>query len=201
MVQLSVSLRPEDDERLRKRFSKGQIFRNILTATKKGGDSASRKIKKDAIAAVERTKVFDSGLVRSKHYTRKHLNSNPSWEVESDGEAIAVSKLKHGRASWGVLFAANRGKTSRLNGAFIARLANGHVGVFVRDTRKNTKRVTYTDKHGRRQTKSLPIRQVYTSGISSGLKSPSDRDQIMRNSEKAFLSSFRRAVKADRGLG
>lgn len=201
MVQLSVSLRPEDDARLRKRFSKGQIFRNVLTATTKAGKSAARMLKRKSIETVEREKLLTDGMVKSRHYSRANLDNNPSWEVEADGAPIAVGKLKHGQASWGVLFSANRGRVSRLKGAFIAKLANGHEGVFMRDTRRATKRVTYIDRRGNRQTKQLPMREVFTSGVSSGLKSPSDREAIMKAANRSFLSVFRRTVKADKGLG
>lgn len=201
MVQLSVSLRPEDDARLRKRFSKQQIFRNVLTATTKAGNSAARTLKKKSVETVERVKLLQDGMVKSHHYTRKSLGANPSWEVEADGAPIAVGKVKHGQASWGVLFSINRGRVSRLKGAFVAKLPNGHQGVFMRDTRAMTKRVTYTDKSGKRQTKSLPIKEVFTSGISSGLKSQGDREQIVKAANVTFLRVFRRVVKEDKGLG
>lgn len=174
--------------------------KTLLSAVKKAGVSASRKMRTEATRIVRDEKDLKLKEVRDKIKVTADTSGSAigtmSWKITVDGTAIPIGDFKMRQLKKGVKFKANKGGWSMFKGAFIATMKNGHRGAFARKDRTGGSRVRYKDKDGNRQTKQLPIKELYTSGMSAAFKDSGARDRIYGAGHDEFVKTFVRIVSA-----
>jgi len=148
--------------------------KNVDVAHKRAGISAQRKMKAEANRQVRKTRIIKhdklSKLIIA--YVRGG-GMGTEFFVRVNGEPIPVAKLPHRQNRKGVRFKVRRDKSSMMRGAFVAKMKSGNVGVFKREG------------DGR-----LPIKQVFTSGISSAFKDEGPRLIVVQAGEREYLKTL-----------
>lgn len=131
------------------------------------------------------------------------------WGLSISRKSVALGRGKSGaiRATklgvahkymgrWTVIrssFVVNKGH--RFTGSLGSLVAKGRMGgVFVRDTRGASRRVRYLDKRGRKNTRELPIRQVFVYGPGEALKRNDKAGAIMAAAMAKHEAKFARAL-------
>lgn len=170
--------------------------RALESAKNKAGSSAMRRMR----TAVTRI-VRDQKAV-SLTYARKQVRAfksdrgrSPSWTVRVDGSPIPIGKFRMRQLRRGVKFQANRGTWSLYQGGFIATMKSGHKGAFARKSGVG-RRKRYTNTQGQRQTKQLPIKELYTSGLSASFKHEALQHKVRDIGVAEYERTLRRVLRS-----
>jgi hypothetical protein len=194
MSDFSVTMSPRSQALLRY-LSSGKASKAIESAAKRAGASATRKVKAEVSRQIRARKAV---MVRQVHdgiaVTSSGTGAETSWRVRVKGGAMQIGKLKHKQTKSGVKFQESKGVWSELKGAFVATMKTGHSGVFYRA--KSTHRKKYKNKHGKRQTSELGIREQSTANMGTVFQDTSAVNAVLSAGEVEFVSTYLRLMKS-----
>lgn len=164
-----------------------QLRRAILRATRKAGTTGLRDMRSAAskqVRARKRLKVkrVNQSLVRR---TGRVLGSSleGTWAIDVRGDVVPLSEYPHrqvktrGKRKGGVNVTVNRGKRSRIPGAFVATMGSGHKGIFKRKGRAR-----------------LPIQELLGSRPVDALSHKGEAEAALRRGRESFVATFDRLL-------
>jgi hypothetical protein len=153
----------------------------LLTAYRRAGSSATRKMRAEANRQVRQTRVIKHAKLAQLIMARVQPGATiegSAFSVTVDGSPIPVSKLPHRQLKMGVRFMVRKGQPSKIRGAFVATLKSGHVGVFKRKDKER-----------------LPVDAMFTTGIASTFKDDGPREAVEQAGAREFESTLLRNLK------
>lgn len=178
----------------------------IKAALRKAGSTALRDMKSEASKRVRDRKRIKGKYVRDALVIGRPKGSNVSkweWSVGLKGKPVPLIAYPHRqtkvpvgfkarlrkRKQGGVSVEVNRGKRTFIAGAFIATMASGHKGIYVR-----------------RGAARLPIRELLGSRPADALLHKGEAEGVLARGSKALASGFTRLLplelaKLDAGKG
>jgi hypothetical protein len=163
----------------------GQVDKALARATKKAGGKALRSMRTDANKTVREQRKMTSARVNSAlglvFPTSKEI-SRLAWKLDISGALVPVSAFPHRQTKTGVRVEIKPGNKKTIKSAFIARMASGHVGVFQRKGKAR-----------------LPIKEAFTTRVSSLFLIEENRERVMANARANFESYFRKTFGAEVG--
>lgn len=167
--------------------------RAIDAATKRAGASAARKMRAEASRQVRKKKAIKLSAAKKRiQLIRKGAGA---YLIRVDGTPLPIGAFKMRQLLKGVKFQANRGSWSTYRGAFIAQMKSGHRGAFRRGKPEKSPRARYQSDGGK-QHKHLPIKELYTSGLSSTFKERAPREQVLIVGRIEFEKTFLRTIRS-----
>jgi hypothetical protein len=198
-VAVDVTMRLDvASEALLKKLSGKHPERVIFSAARRGGSSALRKMRAQAVREVRKVKAVKVAAAKKRIKARNPVNatrlSSLTWSVHVDGHVMPIASFPIRQTRAGVKFKVNKSRWSLFAGAFIADVKSGHRGVFVR-AKSGTRRKRYRTKGGERNNKELPIKEQSTSGLASAFRSLGARDNVLEAGAKEFEKTFLRNVQ------
>lgn len=171
---------------------------------------------RNALAALDgiRAEVADKALVRALNKTADQAKVQASRAIRDAGYKIKAGTIKASitiaRATATTLTASVIAKGKRIplveytarpvnpgvtvavkegrklvRGVFFATMPTGHRGVYERDTRRGSKRVPYK-RNGKRNTKQLPIRELYGPSIPQAFVNATVQDALLTGVRERF---------------
>jgi len=118
-----------------------------------------------------------------------------AYIIRVDGTPLPIGSFRMRQLKRGVKFKANRAGWSTIRGIFIAKMKSGHVGAFSRGKTEQSPRATYKGPNGK-QHKHLPIKEMYTSGLSATFKDEAARDAVMKAGRDEYEKTFLRVIRS-----
>lgn len=104
--------------------------------------------------------------------------------VIAKGKRIPLVEYTARPVKPGVTVAVKEGR-KLVRGVFFATMPTGHRGVYERDTRRGAKRVPY-QRNGKRNTKQLPIRELYGPSIPQAFVNATVQDALLTGVRERF---------------
>lgn len=196
MTSLKLDLK---SKRLIERFAGQRTQRQLLSATKKAGASALRKMKAETsrvVRAEKNLKVSDVKPLIKGVTTEASTADKMGWRITVDGAAIPIGSFPMRQLKGGVKFKANKASWSKYKGGFIAVMKSGHRGAFTRRKGETSRREKYRNTQGKKNKSQLPIKELHTSGLSSAFKSQSNVNKVLDVGSSEFEITFLRVIKA-----
>lgn len=164
----------------------------VKAALRKAGSTALRDMRSEASKRVRERKRIKAKYIREALVLGRPKGSNISsweWSVGMKGEPVPLVAYPHRQTKRGVSVTVNRGKRTFLKSAFVATMANGHKGIFMR-----------------RGPKRLPIRELLGSRPADALLHKGEAERVLERGSKSLTSGFARLLplelaKLDAGKG
>lgn len=120
-------------------------------AMKKAGITALRDMKSETSKRVRQYKRLKAGKIKETIDVVKPKGRGPingmEWQLNMTGKPVPLYAYPHRRTPKGVAVKVNKGKTSLVRSAFVARMRSGHVGIF---KRKGKTRLKIRELYGSR---------------------------------------------------
>lgn len=179
-------------KRLLSEIGGAKIRRVILSATKKAGASALRKMKAETSRVIRSEKNLKVAKVKS---LIKGFSNASVIRVTVSGAAIPIGTFPMRQLKGGVKFKADKTSWSKYKGGFIAVTKRGR-GAFTRSDSATSRRKKYRDTRGQVNKSQLPIKELHTSGASSAFKSQSNVNKVLGAGSKEHEITFLRVIKA-----
>lgn len=155
-------------------------------ALRKAGSTALRDMRSEASKRVRRRKAIRPRYVRRALTLQRPRGGGDigdmAWAVNVDGEPVALTAFPHRQTKKGVSVQVNRGQRSLIEGAFVARMKSGHVGVF-----------------RRRGKERLPIQERFGSRPVDALLHKGEADGVAERGGRSFSETFRRVLPLEIG--
>lgn len=173
--------------------------RSLVSASKKAGASALRKMKADTsrvIRAEKNLKVSKVKLLIKSHTQNASVADKLGWRITVNGAAIPIGSFPMRQLKGGIKFKANKGSWGSYKGAFIATMKNGHRGAFTRTDKTNSRREKYRNTQGKKNKSQLPIKELHTSGASSAFKERHNVKRVLDVGGNEFESTFVRVIRS-----
>lgn len=151
----------------------------LVQAMRRAGATALRDMRSEA-----RKRIRDRKRIRASRIARVLRLQRPGrivpgvtseWRLNVLGGTTRVSDYPYRQTRRGVTVAINKSKRSLLRSAFVATMATGHRGVFVRTG-----------------TARLPIREPLASRPVDALLHPGEAQGVAERGARAFLATFGR---------
>lgn len=169
--------------------------RAIETATKRASASSARRMRVEASREVRKKKAVKLSMAKKRIIIIRR--GDDSHIVRVDGSALPIGSFKMRQLVKGVKFQANKGAWSTYRGAFIATMKSGHRGAFKRGKTEKSPRARYRSQaSGKMNRKHLPIKELYTSGLSATFKDSGPRNVVMNAGRLEFEKTFVRNIRS-----
>ena len=180
MIVLDANLRPLQA------FGR-KVPKAVKAALRKAGSTALRDMRSEASKRVRKRKRIKAKFVRDAMVLGRPKGGNVDgweWSVSFTGKAVPLTAYPHRQTRKGVSVEVNRGKRTLIKGAFLATMASGHKGVFVR---KGIRR--------------LPIRELLGSRPADALLHKGEAEGVLARGEGTFMSAFARLLPLELAKG
>lgn len=169
------------------------------TISKAGGD-AIRAMRAEANRQIRARKRFKlkrikEGLRMNFPRGARHID-DLVWRIDISGDPVHLFTYPNRQVKRGVSVAVNVGKRSIVKGAFIAKMSNGHTGVFVREPGATWRKPT---KSSKRKKSGLPIRELFSSTIADVIRDTGAIPQMQGRGQSVFNASFSRLLPLEVG--
>lgn len=154
------------------------IERAMVKALRKAGATALRDMRAEAAKLVRTRKAMKAGTVRKalKMVNAKGSNIDRlSWTLLVSGKPVPLSAYPVRQTKKGVSAQINKGARKLIKGAFIATMASGHKGVFLRKGKKR-----------------LPIRELFSSNVAESLSGEGEAEAILIRGRRTLEDGVRR---------
>ena len=168
---------------LRKLMNTAKIKSAATRAIRRASKTALRDMRAEAKKRVRKRKRLKAGLVNRRLVPRKKGSTLDDLELRIDvsGKPISLTEYPGVRQTKrGVSARVNTGDRSVIESAFIATLASGKRGVFLR-----------------RGAKRLPIDMQFGSRVSDALLHDGEARGVLRRGEVSFAKTIVRLMKAE----
>jgi hypothetical protein len=166
-------------------LSEGRMRTAVVRGMRKAGSTALRDMRSETSKRVRLRKRIRAGAVSRALRMRKATGSrieSMEWALDVSGKTTRVSDYPHRQTKKGVSVQINRGKRSLVRGGFIATMASGKKGVFVR-----------------RGAKRLPIYEPLASRVVDAVSHPGEVDAIRARGHASFRGTFSRMLAMELG--
>ena len=178
------SIRVEFDEREIRALAK--VDPAIRRALRKAGATALRDMRSEASKRIRQRKrlkasAVNKALVMAKPEGRPEEGT---WALRVRGTPIPLSAYPHRQTRAGVSVEINRGKRTLIKSAFIATMASGHRGIYVR-----------------RGARRLPIDERFGSRPVDALLHKGESEAVGERGARSMVSAFTRllAMELEKG--
>lgn len=159
---------------IKKKFEKSskRAARKSLAVMKSDASKRVREIKRIKAKAVKKAIVPVPNTGRSLE--------DMNWGIRLKGDTFRVSDYPYRATKKGISVRINKGQLSKIPGAFVATMRNGHRGVFVRST-----------------VKSLPISEPIASRPVDALLKDGEADGVAEAGRVAYFRELDRLLDVD----
>lgn len=166
-------------------FQPARFRRAVRRALRKAGSNALRDMRAEASKRVRTRKRIKAGIVRKALHLRRPRNvdlDGGEWTIDVSGAPVPLSAYPHRQTKRGVSVEVNRGKRTLIPRAFIATMASGHRGVFIR-----------------RGAARLPIEERLGSRPVDALLHKGEAEAVATRGARALLATFTRLLPLELG--
>lgn len=156
-------------------------------AARKAGSTALRDMRSEASKRVRGRKRIKAGVVQRSLMLRRPKGTSLArleWAVDVLGKTQRVSDYPFRATKRGVSVMINKGKRSLLPGAFVATMASGHRGVFVREGKKR-----------------LPIDEPLASRVVDALLHKGEAPGVLERGKRVMMEGFERLLPLELNKG
>lgn len=172
----------------------------ITRAVKRAGGDAIRSMRAEANRQVRARKRMKAGRVTKGlrlNFPRgaRHID-DLVWRIDISGEPVQLYAYPNRQVKRGVSVAVNVGKRTIVKGAFIAKMASGRIGVFMRESDARWRAPTRGSK---RKKSGLPIRELFSSRISDVLRDSGAIPALHGRGQLVFNNAFARLLPLELG--
>ena len=172
--------------------------RALVSATKKAGFSALRKMKAETSRVIRSEKNLKVAKVKTLIKSKANISSTVDkmgWRIRVSGAAIPIGTFPIRQLKGGIKFKANKSSWSTYKGAFVATVKRGRAA-FTRGDSTTSRRKKYRNTRGQVNKSQLPIKELHTSGASSSFKQQSNVDKVLDAGGNEFQSTFLRVIRS-----
>lgn len=158
----------------------------LRVLTRAGGEAikAMRVASSRSVRQRKRFKVARVNAALPIFYPRKKGTiEDLAWTMKVQGKPVPVADFGPRQSRKGVTVGINAGKRVLIKGAFIARMKNGHVGVFQRAFRGAPR---------------TPIREAFTTRISDVFKDNGMVPAVQARTQTVFARAFERLMRMEK---
>mgnify|MGYP001259438429 CR=1 FL=1 len=157
----------------------------LARAVRLAGNQALRVQQKESVKTVTSRKHLKPKAVQDglplDFPGRGQKIEDLEWTEHVSSKPVPLSRFPHIQTKRGVSVRINkRGSTKRIRGAFVANMASGHRGVFVRKGKAR-----------------LPIKELWTSRLSDTMQDRGVIPAVQGKAMKKFQSAFERGLKRE----
>lgn len=159
----------------------------LKRALRKAGATALRDMRAEASKRVRARKRIKGSYVRRALSMRRARGgdiSSMEWAVDVSGESVPLVAYPNRQTRKGVSVEVNRGKRTLLKGAFRAKMASGHIGVYARRGKQR-----------------LPIEEKLGSRPLDALLHRGEADGVGARGASSFSSTLARVLPLEIGKG
>lgn len=157
------------------------LRRAVVKATRKAMSTSARDMRSTASKRVRARKRLRVKLVNRALVTRRARVTTQGiqgeWGVDVRADPVRLSDYPHRQLKKGVSAAVNKGKRSRIQGAFVATMGTGHKGVFVRKGKSR-----------------LQIRELLASRPADALLHKGEAEAVQKRGRESFVRTFGRVL-------
>lgn len=182
-----------DDEEITKHLAllRGGVIRRTLAKALNYAAARAMTQAKRLIAEKRNIKVSEAGAALKLD---RAATNRLYAQINATGKPIPLSKVLGSKKQTqkGVIVSPSKGRKTTILGAFIARMASGHVGIFIR-AKSKTRRVT-REKGDRTYTSELPIIQMTSPSVPATLVSDEVLPTLAKDADANFEKELRRLL-------
>ena len=182
---MSVSISVQWDKSGIAALQTGPLKAALKRALNKAGATALRDMRSEASKRIKARKRS-----ASKYITRALTMARPKggdiasleWALKVSGQPVPLIASPHSQTRAGVSVEVNRGKRTLVQGAFLAMMRSGHVGIF-----------------RRRGKARLPIHELLGSRPVDALLHEGEADAVAARGGQSFAATFTRVLPMEVG--
>jgi len=159
----------------------------VKSALRKAGSTALRDMRAEATKRVRERKRIKGKYIREALVLGRPRGANVDawqWRVDVKGTPVPLVAYPHRQTRRGVSVEVNRGKRTLIKGAFLATMASGHKGVWIRRGRKR-----------------LPIRELLGSRPADALLHKGEAEGVLARGAATFVAGFARLLPLEMAKG
>lgn len=177
-----------------RQLSKAGIPRAIMRATNKSLGKTRTLVRKELRAKFNLPGKVVNPLITSRNVRR----GSAVAVIQGRGSQIPIYNVKNKPIQKPLGVSINTGTGKRIiKHAFIARMQSGHIGVFKRTHKKGKRRVGYIDKEGKKQNKTLPIRELKFPSPAHMITRPRFATKAMKFFTRDYPIQLRRQLNSE----
>jgi len=177
MAVISVGI----DERELNPFQNQEIEKALVRAVRKAGGDAIRAVRADGKRRVRVRKRIKSQFLHDRAmpltFPRGQTLEAQVWQMAVTGKEIPLGRYPSRQTKRGVSVQVNKGRRKLIEGAFIATMHTGHVGVFMREGASR-----------------LPIKHALSSRVSDVFQDKGMAPDVLLRGHTVFGRTFRRVL-------
>lgn len=163
----------------------GPMKRAVARALRKAGSTALRDMRSEAVKRIRQRKRIAPKYISRALTLRRPKGSDIEamrWALLVSGEPVPLVAYPHRQVARGVSVEVNRGKRTLLDGAFVARMKSGKVGVFKRRGKER-----------------LPIDELRGSRPVDALLHAGEAEAVAERGGESLAATFRRVLPLEVG--
>lgn len=168
---------------------------NLTRVMKMAGATALRDMRAEAKKRVrDKKRVKAKAVAKALHIERPkrvYPNAPAAWALNVEGGVLRVSDYPHRQNRIGVGANINKGTRSLLKSAFVATMASGHKGVFIREATATAAQPRNRRRRSNRVGR-LPIREPVASRPVDLLRQPGQAQAVAERGLRSFVATFER---------